>query len=161
LFSLCSYECFGICIHVMASNEGVQSGMVPSVSARGKHNKETFRDMILAAVNFYEQYEKRLSSFKMISDYIDRCFHVRNDFIIRHMLKQLVCMCILCQKNGTYGIRELKWSPQDQKKKASKRSKRKKSSKKQNKRRKPAKKARKRRQQRSSRKRQKKKKPIC
>ena len=146
----------------MASNGWGTPCSVPAVSARGKHNKETFRDMILKAVDYLERCEKRGATFKSISDFIDRTFHVRNDFIIRHQLKQLVCWNILCKKGSKYGIKVLKFSAEEDKniKRRSKKSKGSKSKKKkQSKRRKQRK--RKKYQRRSSRKRQKKRKLIC
>ena len=163
----------------MASNEKGKHGLVPAVSARGKHNIETFRNMVLKAVDCIYKTENKMSSFKMVSDYIDRCFKVRNDFVVRHTLRNLVGMNILRKKGSLYGVQKLEWSPGTKIKQSSKRKSKygkRNYSKKQNKRRKPrykiksssTRKQGKRRKQkisgkrrRSSRKKQTKRKPIC
>ena len=84
--------------------------ITPQVSARGKHNKETFRDMVLKAAD-YAQGKNGAATFKAISDYIDREFHVRNDFLVLKTLNQLVELCLLDKHGGKYCVRELKFSP--------------------------------------------------
>ena len=147
----------------MASTESTTPRMVPFVSARGKYNKETFRDMILTAIDYFDNAEKKGATFQLISDFIDREYKVRNDFIIRHQLKQLEALDVICKVGSKYGIRHLIFSRDLENKRPQrgggtrkKKEKRKKRSKKRKQKRRKGKK-----RQSSSRKKQKKRKPIC